>query len=747
MIKICPGCSKENRDKAKFCSFCATSLEQKINICPQCHRGNRDKAKFCSFCATSLLKKTKTCPQCNKENRDKAKFCSFCSASFLEEVTCLSCKTKNDSTARFCTHCAAPLKDIPLFHPGTGLLISDSMIAGRYRVIQKIGHGGMAAIYMGMDTRLDSIVAIKEMSDNTIMGDEDKQKVREAFEREAKILARLEHINIPRVTDHFTDEGKQYLVMDFIDGCNLEEKLEQASGHLEEEEVKNWAIQLCNVLDYLHNQSPPIIFRDLKPENILLNRKGTLKLIDFGIARLFNPERPADTLSFTTAGYSPPEQFGRQTDARSDIYSLGVTLHHLLTGFDPLQAIFNLPPANSINPLVSEEMSRIITRATQMRLDARWQTARELREAFETMKIPSGDIPLRSEITVPLLIVSQRETGHYKTLTEAMEAAKTGSRILVRAGIYREDIKVKKKLYIEGDGICDEIIIKSNRAVLIEAEDVRVSGITICRDEDVESKGTTQPDFLSSFAISISALSSLIEGCKIYDSRGYGIIVNNESKAVIKDCEINKSKLPAIYIVRNSNPVIKRCRLYHCSGSGIVFNDGSGGTVEDCDISFSMGSGIKIKEKSNPTIRQCKIQNGRNNGILITKKGAGLIEDCYVSGNFGSGVTITEGGNSIIRNSRICNGESAGIYVYDGGFCTVENCEIFANAMPGIAIRDGGNSTLRNCRIYEGKDCGILITEKGQGSVEDCIISGNAGKNLIIKNKEFTNIQRCKVEQ
>lgn len=195
------------------------------------------------------------------------------------------------------------------------------------------------------------------------------------------MLAHLDHANLPKVMDYFTENGKHYIVMEFVEGETLDSYLErQRAG---EAQVRMWAAQLFDVLGYLHRQQPPVIFRDLKPANIMLTPQGQLKLIDFGIARFFKPGKPGDTVSMGTPGYAAPEQHGRdQTDARSDIYSLGVVLHQALTGHNPSLDPFNFPSVRRLNPSVSPQMEQAIVKAIEMNRLNRFQSVDQFRAAL-----------------------------------------------------------------------------------------------------------------------------------------------------------------------------------------------------------------------------------------------------------------------------------------------------------------------------------------------------------------------------
>jgi hypothetical protein len=231
------------------------------------------------------------------------------------------------------------------------------------------------------------------MSDAAITNPLEKRQAVEAFHQEAVMLATLDHPNLPKVTDHFSERGKQYLVMDFIDGETLEEWVEREDGKpLPVGEVLKWAAQLCDVLEYLHSREPPVVFRDLKPGNVMVTPEGTVKLIDFGIARLFKVGKAADTAFFGTAGYAPGEQYGKgQTDARSDVYALGATLYHLLTGDDPTDHPFMFQNAHELNGRVPEYVADALAKALAHDPVDRWQSVAEMRQALVEKPLPEPE--------------------------------------------------------------------------------------------------------------------------------------------------------------------------------------------------------------------------------------------------------------------------------------------------------------------------------------------------------------------
>jgi serine/threonine protein kinase len=271
------------------------------------------------------------------------------------------------------------------------------LIQNRYRLIRLLGSGGFGAVYLAEDQRLGRSVAIKEM-DAARLGPAEQLVAEQLFEREARMLAALDHPGLTRIWDFFEQGPRVFLVMEYVPGRTLRDLLHARGGPLDEPFVLECALQLCDVLSYLHAQNPQVIFRDLKPANVMVvpgdgrwemgdgasptpNSQlpsPRFVLIDFGIARLFKPDQPGDTLIIGTPGYAPPEQYGQgQTDERSDIYSLGATLYHLLSGNVPVTAP---PPAlTRANSTASPELARIVARATEADPADRYQRVEDLR--------------------------------------------------------------------------------------------------------------------------------------------------------------------------------------------------------------------------------------------------------------------------------------------------------------------------------------------------------------------------------
>jgi len=274
-------------------------------------------------------------------------------------------------------------------------LPSGMLLQGRYRIERPLGGGGMGTVYLAEDSRLGGRrCAVKQLSESTIPPAERSQAIAD-FQREAQLLAHLDHPGLAKVSDFFAKGSEWYLVMEYVTGETLETVAQRRAGRVSEVEATVWALQLCDVLAYLHGRNPPVIFRDLKPGNVMLTPEGHIKLIDFGIARFFKPGQVRDTRNLGTPGFAAPEQYGKgQTDARSDIYSLGVMLHSLLTGYDPALTPFALPPAHSLSASISSGMERLIQRAVQMDPLQRYQNVSELRSALRGLAQPVAAQPV-----------------------------------------------------------------------------------------------------------------------------------------------------------------------------------------------------------------------------------------------------------------------------------------------------------------------------------------------------------------
>ena len=456
----CPNCSADNRTGATFCGTCGWPLRvDRLPVCDACNATLRVGARFCHRCGRTLsavvgaellsagelpagvalpsvagpqspaVAAEVTCPNCGQANRATARFCRDCGGSLAAaapllpaadgpppvttqpppprsaSILCEFCGGAIHGGARFCPHCGrspslAQLAEADNFLTGQmpkGYLLRGSDGAD-YMILRLIAQGGMGAVYEIGRLSDGTHWAMKEMSE-TAFARGDRAKTVAQFREEAALLRALRHENLPRVADVFESNHRHFLVMELIEGQTLNQLLEAHGGPLSEKDVVDWGAQLCRVLAFLHSRNPPIIYRDLKPDNIMVETAGgRVKLIDFGIARRFKGGKRSDTFMLGTRGYAAPEQFGKaESDARTDLYALGATLHHLLTHENPTsRKLFDFPPLAGYSHLkLSRRTCEAIDAALQPSPDARPADAAALYKALtgRTMPPPPATAP------------------------------------------------------------------------------------------------------------------------------------------------------------------------------------------------------------------------------------------------------------------------------------------------------------------------------------------------------------------
>lgn len=256
-----------------------------------------------------------------------------------------------------------------------------SVIDGKYKVLNEIGHGGMSTVYLAINEKANKPWAIKEVRKSVSRSFD---ILKQSLILETDMLKKLSHKNLPSIVDVIDSDENFLIVMDYIEGNTLE-KLVNENGAYPQEEVVDWAIQLCDVLQYLHERPKPIIYRDMKPSNVMLKSDGSVVLIDFGTAREFKEQNAGDTICLGTQGYAAPEQFGGmgQTDARTDIYCLGATMYHLLTGHNPSEPPYEMYPITKWKPELSSGLEKVILKCTRKNPADRYQSADELMYALK----------------------------------------------------------------------------------------------------------------------------------------------------------------------------------------------------------------------------------------------------------------------------------------------------------------------------------------------------------------------------
>lgn len=377
---VCPACGFVNLVGEKYCSECGESLNREretpvLNTVGEQIETEEEPVEI----TFPVIPKTVVCRFCGTETNFGKKYCAECGSPLVSHTNPNQKVAATQSAVRSRKNASAESPPPP--PPSSSLLPPNSVLQGRYQITRLIGQGGMGAIYLAADLRFANRVAvIKEMLDH-FTDQEQRRLATLNFEREAEMLANLNHMGIPEVYDRFNEGNRHYLVMEYVDGVDLEHKLIQQQKPFEENEVLDWAIQICEILRYMHNKDSPIIYRDMKPANLILTKEGRIYVVDFGIARHFNPIKKGTMIG--TQGYAPPEQYRGQVEPRSDLYALGATMHHMLTARDPqAEAPFTFPPVRQLNNKLSVETERMIMRCLSMEPEDRYKNAQDMLDAL-----------------------------------------------------------------------------------------------------------------------------------------------------------------------------------------------------------------------------------------------------------------------------------------------------------------------------------------------------------------------------
>jgi len=713
-------------------------------------------------------------------------------------VLCDRCGASNRPQARFCTSCGQQLQTVNTpVQSLTGMLSPNVLLGQRYRVVKLLGQGGMGAVYQVEDLRLRrALRAAKELSQNGMSGAE-LRAATDAFEREAQMLAQLHSPHLPSIYDHFPEDGRWYLVMDFIEGETLAERLDKITeGKFAPSEAIRVAYQLCAVLHELHSYQPPIIFRDLKPGNIMLTPRDHVYLIDFGIARFFKQGQTKDTVALGSPGYAAPEQYGRaQTTPSSDIYSLGVTLHQMLSGHDPSADPFQFADLQLDHIPCGPALATLVAEMVELKREKRLSTALEVKQRLEQIaqqlaitlpqygSSPNPHTPAPAGPAVPLvtvqypavrppvpaaangsaLVVDQSGKGQYRTISEALVAASPGERILVHPGHYRESLLLDKPVELVGTGPRAAIIVEGlyGSCLRMRTAKATVRGLTfryksiskpahvvdiregqlLLEDCDIHSESTS----CACIFVQNAAANPTVRNCRIHDSTTEGIVFDLEARGTVEDCEIFGNRSTGLVIKNNADPVVRRCHIDNGAGNGIHIYANGKGTIEDCSISRHLWAAVAIEDGANPLLSGCKIYDGKGPGVYVNRRGRGILEQCQIYSNAQTGIVVLNTGDPLLRQCKIYDGKQAGIYVHRKGMGTFEECDIYNNVAAGVEVKKEGNPVLRRCIIHDGKQAGVDIYDKGLGILEECEIYNNAFSGITISDRSFPTVRHCKI--
>jgi F-box protein 11 len=374
-------------------------------------------------------------------------------------------------------------------------------------------------------------------------------------------------------------------------------------------------------------------------------------------------------------------------------------------------------------------------------------------------QVPVVSTPAEGSST---LVVSQFDTAQFRTIGEALQRARTGGRILVRPGTYKESLVLDRKVEIIGDGPAADIVIESpdSNCVKMQADMARVRNLTLRGAAGRSSRERyavliqhgqliledcrITSDSLACVAVQGSTTSPIIRRCKIFGGKSAGVLVCDRGEAVFEDCDIFENALSGVEVRAGGNPVLRNCRVYGGHHAGVLVHDSGKATLEDCEIHTNKLSNVEIRTGGNPTLRRCKLFGGQYPGVRVHDNGLGQLEDCDIYDNALAGVEIKQA-NPTLRRCKVREGKQAGVLCGRNAQGTLEDCEVFGNGLAGVEIRQGGNPTLKRCVIRENGDAGVLVRDKGKGILEDCEIHETGQSAVEVRQGSTPTLRRCKV--
>lgn len=480
-----------------------------------------------------------------------------------------------------------------------------TVLNNRYRIASLLGQGGFGAVYRAWDLRLEIPIALKE---NLSISEAGVSQ----FNTEAKILVSLNHPNLPRVLDFFSENASHFLVMDYIEGSDV-----ATLGMQPVNVVLNWADQICDAINYLHTLPKPVIHRDIKPDNIRLTANRKPYLVDFGISKVSSPGMGTQTgARGFTPGYAPVEQYGYGgTDARTDIYSLGATLYFALSGMTPPESVQRLSGAPVAKLTgVPQHVVEAIEKAMEIKAEGRFQSIEDFRLVLSGGK--------KAQLTpAPANAPPVVTNGKPLTLRERIEQAEPGSEIIIEPGIYNESFEITKPIKLRGKGPAEQIIIRPGKQIKIDAINCAFSGMT----------------FFGNYAhptVEVSAGTHVFENCRFSNSNGIGLLVANAiSKVTVRECVFSGSRYG---VVSNSGA--------HCEVQFSIFESNqvaisctsSEVMIKNCDFKINLAC-IHTLGLSRMNISKSTLQSsGAPRVTAIYTDGAPDVEisDCVISGMY-----------------------------------------------------------------------------------------------------------------
>jgi serine/threonine protein kinase len=636
---------------------------------------------------------------------------------------------------------------------------------GKFEVVRLLGKGAMGEVYLGRDPKLGREVALKVISAGSAFGEEAEAR----FEREARAAAMLNHPHVVTVFEFGEDEGLHYLVMEFVQGDELETLIQE--GKTPKVELLEVLAQVCDGLAYAHERG--VVHRDIKPANVLVTRHGKrphAKLMDFGVAQM-GPSGLTQTGTWMgTVSYMAPEYLdtGAST-ASSDIFALGVILYEILTGGrkpfhgDTTTSVLNRILLHPPEPLRADELKdvsgrflSVVERALAKRAVDRYPDAEALGAAIREAVLGVAEAPVATTPTAPVnqskpvkettgqrLLVGKGGQAQCLSLKVALRQAKPGMEIHLLPGHYRESVVVDQDVNIQALGEPGGVVLEgvSGPAILLGARSASLHGLTLKAPEGEAALRVTAGTSLlggcvlegSSAGIEVaSGAAPRFVDCTIRGAGGSGVVIAEGGQARLQGGVVERFRESGILVNPGAQVFLNGVQVGPGEGVGLRVRARAQGVVEDGVFTANSGA-VEVESEGRVQLTRSRLLDSRFAGLLALERSHAVLEACDLGNHTCSGAHVLAGANVIFRQCRLVANAGFGLSIMDRGLATLDGCVIQANGGAGLLIHHGATVQARGCTISEGRSMGVDCDEGGQAVLDACEISGNAGPGVQVE--------------
>lgn len=641
---------------------------------------------------------------------------------------------------------------------------------GKFEIIRRLGKGAMGEVFLGRDPVLDRQVAVKTILSSTAFGEEALAR----FEREARATASLNHPNIVTVFDFGQEEGLHYLVMELVDGVDLETLIRQKSAS--KLALMEIMAQVAEGLGYAHERG--IVHRDVKPANVLVVRRGNryqAKLMDFGVALLERSNLTQQNVWMGTATYMAPEYLdsGKATPS-SDLFSVGVMMYEALSGgrkpFDGetttnvLNAILHhepppleTPEIQDVPPALVSLVLRCIAKDPAKRFQDAETMATAIRNAVQagddagsqdrTMVL--SEVPKGSASPSPkTLIVGKGGRANCLSLRVAMRQAEQGSRILLLPGTYRESVVLDKDVEIVGEGEPGQVKLEVTGSPSFQVKTGRAAIRGLSFSACQEKAGCVVPVVIQTgslvvedchwaecapFGVEVKrgASATLIRS-RMEGGEGVGVLVRAGGSLQMEACVIAGCQKGSLELEGEARAELKQCQLSGSRFVGLVALENARGFLDGCELKGHGAAAIAVASGASLQMKGCLVQDNAGYGLVFMDGGLGTLDECEIQGNGRAGILLQSQGSLQAKGCRIHDGKTLGIVCANRGRGVLESCEIYGNAKSGGKVEPGGSLLLLRCVLRDGRDTGMLLFEDAELTLEECAVHHNARGGILL---------------